>query len=625
VRVVPNEHEPGDGDAGFTLDPSLLAERRAAAEYRMHTVQMPIVRAVGFVIVCLLVALDDWRSGASLASAELRWLIAANLLYAALSWPVLRWAHGRAGINWSLVFLHLDVLMWLLNLYHIETSTLFFGYFLLMRVADQVGFGFRRAFYFDNVVCGAYLVYSLSVSVLDPSRALWSERLVLLVTMYMLGAYMATTGSVTERLRRRTHIAIRAARDLVSSLEHQRQTLQAQAFELEQARRQAESANVAKSQFLATISHEFRTPLNGILGTTELLLDSSLTPSQRRFAKTAHLSATALLALVDDVIDLSRIEAGKFTLRNASFDLRALIDEAMDLMAAIARDKPIALEHRLPPQLPARLLGDPVRLRQLLVNLLHNGVKFTDRGSVTLSVGMLGHDSAGALRLRFEVRDTGQGIAQDYLDSVFDAFTQADASTTRRHGGSGLGLAIAKDLAELMGGRLGVDSRLGEGSTFWFELSLQPVVETPAKSRPPPPIEMGELAAHVLLAEDDSVNQMVVEAMLTRLGCIVEVVPDGNAAVAAFVRRHYDLILMDCHMPTMDGFEATRRIRDDEFERGRGHTPIVALTADALAGDRERCIESGMDDYMTKPVSSAMLAACVERWTGRKTTAPSQW
>ncbi len=622
--MVPNEDVANDDEAGFTLDPSLLAERRAAGERRMQTVQMPIVRTVGFVIVCLLVVLDDWRIGAPLDSPALRWLIVANLLYATLSWPLLRWAYGRGRVDWGLVFLHLDVAVWLLNLYHIEPSTLFFGYFLLVRVADQVGFGFRRAFYFNHVICGAYLVYSVCVAAVDPARAQWPDRLVLLFSMYLLGAYVATTGSVTERLRQRTQTAIRTARDLVVSLEHQRQTLQAQTVELELARRQAEAASVAKSQFLATISHEFRTPLNGILGTTELLLDSPLTPSQRRFAKTAHLSATALLALVDDVIDLSRIEAGKFTLRNTSFDLRALVDEAMDLMAAIARDKPISLEHHLPPQLPAHLLGDPVRLRQLLVNLLHNGVRFTDRGSVTLSITVQGHDEVGALILRFEVRDTGQGIAQDYLDSVFDAFTQADASTTRRHGGSGLGLAIAKDLTELMGGRLGVASRLGEGSTFWFELALQPVVEAPTKA-PPPPIEIGELAAHVLLAEDDSVNQMVVEAMLTRLGCIVEVAADGNAALGAATRRHYDLILMDCHMPVMDGFEATRRIRDDEFERSRGRTPIVALTADALAGDRERCIESGMDDYMTKPVSSAMLAACVERWTGRKTMAPSQW
>jgi len=619
--VVANEKETGD-DTGFTLDPALRAERRAAAERRLYTVQMPVARTVGFVIVCLVVALEDWRSGTS--TDALWWLVPLNLLYAAASWPLLRWLWGRGRVDWSALFLHLDVAMWLINLYHLEAGSLFFGYFLLMRVADQVGFGFRRAFYFNHVVCGGYLVYTLCVAWLDPARALWGDRVTLLVTMYLLGAYLATIGLMTERLRRRTHSAIRAARELVANLERQHRTLQAQAGELDQARAQAEAANVAKSQFLATISHEFRTPLNGILGTTELLLDSPLTPGQRRFAKTAHLSATALLALVDDVIDLSRIEAGKFTLRNTAFDPRALIDEAMDLMAAIARDKPITLDRRLPAQLPQRLLGDPVRLRQLLVNLLHNAVKFTDSGQVTLTVAVLGTEPSGALRLRFEVNDTGQGIAKDHLDSVFDAFTQADASTTRRHGGSGLGLAIAKDLTELMGGRLGVDSRLGEGSTFWFELAMQPAVDTPAKATPPP-IEMGDLAAHVLLAEDDSVNQMVVEAMLTRLGCIVEVAADGRAALGAAEQRRYDLILMDCHMPVMDGFEATRRIRDDEFARGRGHTPIVALTADALAGDRERCIESGMDDYMTKPVSSSMLATCVERWTGRKTTAPSQW
>ncbi|MCG3190729.1 MAG: Sensor histidine kinase RcsC [Burkholderiaceae bacterium] len=611
------------GESGFTLDPALLAERRAANERRLHTMQMPFVRATGFVVICALLLLEAGRGAG--ASSELRWLLPLNLLYAGLAWPLLRWAWGRGRTDWSLAFLHLDVLVWLIDLYHIESGTLFFGYFLLMRVADQVGFGFRRAWYFNHVVCAAYLAYSACVALLEPSRALWAERSVLLITMYLLGTYMATTGSITERLRRRTHLAIRAARELVTSLDQQRQALQAQAVELEQARAQAEAANVAKSQFLATISHEFRTPLNGILGTTELLLDSALSPSQRRFAKTAHLSATALLALVDDVIDLSRIEAGKLTLRHTAFDLRALIDEAMDLMAAIARDKPIALDHRLPPQLPASLMGDPVRLRQLLVNLLHNGVKFTERGRVTLAVSVQGSDAAGAVRLRFEVCDTGQGIARDHLDSVFDAFTQGDASTTRRHGGSGLGLAIAKDLTELMGGRLGVESRLGEGSTFWFELALQPAGDAPARSAPPPPIEFGALAAQVLLAEDDSVNQMVVEAMLTRLGCIVEVVGDGKAAAGAAARRRYDLILMDCHMPAMDGFEATRRIRDDEFERGRGRAPIVALTADALAGDRERCIEAGMDDYMTKPVSSAMLAACVERWTGRQMAAPSQW
>jgi CheY-like chemotaxis protein len=362
--------------------------------------------------------------------------------------------------------------------------------------------------------------------------------------------------------------------------------------------------------------------MNGILGTTELLLASPLPPSERKYAKTAYRSATALLALIDNVLDLSRIEARKMSLHPSSVDLRELAAEAIDLMTVTARDKPIALGLELPPALPARVEADPVRLRQVLVNLLHNAVKYTERGRVTLALAVL-DDTAGQVRVRFAVHDTGIGIAEDQLGSVFEAFTQVDGSSTRRHGGSGLGLAIVRDLAALMGGRVGVESRLGQGSTFWFELGMK-TLESPPQVAASVAHETSGPGARVLVVEDDAVNQLVVVSMLEKLGCQVDVADDGEAALAAASRTRYDLVLMDLHMPVMDGYEATQQLRQEEVLSGI-YTPIVALTADALAGDRERCLEAGMDDHVTKPVSSAMLAAVLERWTGRRTPPLTRW
>jgi signal transduction histidine kinase/ActR/RegA family two-component response regulator len=614
---------PFEIDANFTLDAAQLAQRRAERARRLYTLQVPVLRGIGFVILCALLLLQGGPADTARGPVTLPALLVANLAYALGAWVLLRAGHGRSGrLDLPLLLFHLDVLMWLANLAWLEQGNLFFAYFLLVRVVDQVGFGFRRALYFVHVVTLAYLGYALWASALAAPLAGWPQRLGIAASMYLIGLYLAATGLVTARLRDRLRQALHAARSLVEELNQKAAALQAQASELEAARRQADEANLAKSQFLAVTSHEIRTPMNGILGTAELLMETELTPTQKRYVQTAHRSASALLALINDVLDLSRIENGKLRLNPSDIDLRELVVEAVELVAVTARDRPIELRCAVSPRLPQRVHADPLRLRQLLVNLLHNAAKFTERGSVSLDVDVLAEDAA-ALTLRVAVTDTGIGIAPDQLDTVFEAFEQVDASSTRRHGGSGLGLAIVKDLAALMGGRVGVESEPGVGSCFWAEL-----VFARAAAAPEPPQAVAhddEARPCVLVVEDDTVNQMIVEDMLKVLGCEVQVVDSGALAVQAAGGESLDLVFMDCHMPLMDGYEATRRIRRAETAQGRRRLPIVALTADTLQADRERCLEAGMDDFLSKPVSRTQLAATISRWTGRLTRPVTQW
>ena len=531
--------------------------------------------------------------------------------------------------------------------------------------------------------------------------------------------------------------------------------LEAATQEARRLAKEAQAASRAKSQFLANMSHEIRTPMNGVLGMTELLVTTQLTERQRHMVDTVHRSGTALLGIINDILDFSKIEAGKLELERITFSLRQTIEEAVELFSEPAAKKGLELTCFVPEKTPDAAIGDPIRLRQVLLNLLGNAVKFTERGEVSLWVHCLSTDAEG-IRLKCEVKDTGIGITDEARNRMFSAFSQADGSTTRRFGGTGLGLAIVRQLVHLMGGEVGVESLPGHGSTFWFTMQLGYDPTRQAANAPPTrslagtrvlivddnatnrfildsqlksweaetvctdgavaaleqlrqavvdgkPVDMAILDIHmpdvdgvmlarmikadpvltnipllalssvdqqscmgesgssnffawlqkpvrqallrdcllrqryadteavpqpelptpqpiaihsrILLTEDNPVNREVALGMLELLGCRVDVAENGRQAVEAVSKRHYDLILMDCQMPEMDGFAAATEIRRHEAASGIGqHVPIIALTANALEGDRERCLTAGMDDYLSKPFSQDSLQATIRRW-----------
>lgn len=384
--------------------------------------------------------------------------------------------------------------------------------------------------------------------------------------------------------------------------------------ELEKSAQEAKQASETKSFFLANMSHEIRTPINGVIGMTNLVLDTSLSPQQREYIEIIRTSADGLLAIVNDILDLSKIESGKLELEEIDFEVSSLVYDVTKSLRLTAIQKGLNLKTVIPTSLVENVVGDPGRIRQVLINLISNAIKFTKHGEITVSAIVLSND-AKQISIRFEIQDSGIGISEETLKKLFQPFTQADSSMSRKFGGTGLGLSICQRLIDMMHGKIGAISTEHKGSVFWFEISL---VKSLNKNANTIQHFEQEITSHkigrILVVEDNFVNQKVARAMLEKIGHRVDTVGNGIEALLALEQFPYDIVLMDCQMPEMDGFEATEVIRSGKREKIPAAIPIVAMTANALSGDRERCIAAGMDDYISKPVNINSLNRTLQKW-----------
>lgn len=564
---------------------------RARRIYRYHGVLIPGLR-LGFSVALLLpvwvhntfIAPTPWPFGAALV---------ATLVYAGLSTVFLNiWYRSHDDPAVGDAFLLVDFGALFVPFIYASGGAESWLFFLPVgRVLDRLYQPLRRTLLMAHLAPLSFLVAVWATMQFAGAEPAGSVVLAKASFLYILALYAVFVGRESYQYRQRLGGLLRVARGLSTELEDKNQRLAAHAEAADQFAQ-------LKGEFVANISHEIRTPLVGIIGMTSILDESTLAPPQEECVQIIRTSSDTLLALVNDVLDFSKIDAGRLALEHHPIDLRSTIREAVGAFKAQAADKALELDFEVQPDLPRGVMGDVTRLRQVLGNLIGNAVKFTESGSVRVHVSGI-RTEKGRYDLRFRVRDTGIGISQDRLQDIFEPFTQADASTTRRFGGTGLGLAISRRLTAAMGGRLQAHSEPGEGCTFTVELPMdiaRDYVPTPAMGTQAATADM--VGLRVLVVDDNPINRRVAHHMLERLGCAPDMANDGVEAIEALSIADYDVVLMDVLMPRMDGLAASRHIRGST-----GAQPwIIAMTANAMKGDREVCLQAGMNDYLTKPV-----------------------
>jgi signal transduction histidine kinase/DNA-binding response OmpR family regulator len=587
---------PLASDVSIHLDHSEAQQQKRRRARELNVVRVSAMRLAGFTALLLLSYLHN-----RFALGSFSWDAYIGLSVVLLGWGLLGWLlhsllYGRLGARLAFTFLFGDIAMFALVIYATggEKSWLFF--ILVVRSADVAFLTARQLMVFAHASVLAYVLLLTWLAGVEGRSLAWPAEAVKVVALWLTSLYLASTRRIVEALRARATVGGRAVRDL--------------ARQLDEARRRAEMLSAAKSRFLASMSHELRTPLHAIIGSAHLVRGTGLTPEQQRYFTAIEVSAQGLEHMVNQILDFSPLDAGKVDLERSTFRLRQALETVEQSLGIDARERGLDLACNVDDDVPNELVGDVVRLRQVLLNLVANGIKFTEHGAVTVHVRVTARRPDG-VSLRFAVTDTGIGIRPEDRQLIFEPFAQVRTSAARGHGGTGLGLAIASELVRRLGGQLEVESEPGRGSTFHFTIDFTGSVDRAVPEDSSVRARDASRQLQILVVEDDPLNADVARDVLERRRHAVVVAKTGWEAIEYFDRATFDVVLMDVQLPELDGLATAAVFRERE-RRGRGRTRIVALTASAMPGDRERCLAAGIDAYLVKPIDPRTLIATIE-------------